>query len=70
MRQANHHIHKVEEPYSLESIIWVPDCLYVRFTAEEEKLKFNIFVSVQRPTFLFGNNGLSTKIDYFPADIH
>jgi effector-binding domain-containing protein len=40
MRQANNFIHKVEPPYAMEPVIRVPDCLYVRYTGPEEKLKF------------------------------
>jgi effector-binding domain-containing protein len=40
MRQANNFFHKVEPPYAMEPVIRVPDCLYVRYTGPEEKLKF------------------------------
>ncbi|MHB8126892.1 MAG: hypothetical protein ACYDEJ_14900 [Desulfitobacteriaceae bacterium] len=40
MKQSSNYIYKIEAPYAMESIIRVPDCLYVRFTAEEEKLKY------------------------------
>ncbi|WP_092472980.1 hypothetical protein [Desulfotruncus arcticus] len=40
MRQTNNFIHKVEAPYLMEPVIRVPNCLYVRFTAEEKNLKF------------------------------
>lgn len=40
MRQASSYISRVEAPYSMESVIRIPDCLYVRFTAEEDKMRF------------------------------
>lgn len=40
MRQANNFIHSVEKPYSMESVIRVCNCAYVRYTGPEEKLKF------------------------------
>ena len=40
MLQCNNYIHSVEPPYSMESVIRVPDCMYCRYTGPEEKLKF------------------------------
>lgn len=40
MLQCNNYIHSVEKPYSIESIIRVPDCMYCRYVGPEEKLKF------------------------------
>ena len=38
--QCNNYIHSVEEPYSMESIIRIPNCMYCRYIGPEEKLKF------------------------------
>lgn len=40
MLQCNNYIHSVEQPYSMESIIRVPDAMYCRYTGPESKLKF------------------------------
>ena len=40
MLQCNNYIHSVEPPYSMESVIRVPDCMYCRYTGPEEKLNF------------------------------
>ena len=40
LRQTTTFIHNVEKPYSMESIIRVPNCLYVRYHGPEEKLQF------------------------------
>lgn len=40
MQQSNSFIHKVEPPYTMEPVVRVPDCLYVRYTGPEEKLRF------------------------------
>jgi len=40
LRQCNTYINKVEKPYIMESVIRVPDCLYVRYTGPEDKLDF------------------------------
>lgn len=40
MMQCNNYIHKLEEPYSMESVIRVQDCMYCRYTGPEEKMKF------------------------------
>ena len=40
MLQSNNYIHSVEPPYSMESVIRIPDCMYCRYTGPEEKLKF------------------------------
>lgn len=39
LRQANNFIHHVEPPYTMESILRVKNCLYVRYTGPEEKIK-------------------------------
>lgn len=38
--QCSSFIHEVEEPYSMESVLRVPDCMYVRYMEAEDKLKF------------------------------
>lgn len=40
MRQSNNFIHNVEEPYKMESLIRVRNCMYARYIGPEEKLKF------------------------------
>lgn len=40
MLQCNQFIHSVEQPYSMESVIRVPNALYCRYTGPESKLKF------------------------------
>lgn len=40
MLQCNNHIHNVEPPYSMESVIRVPNCMYCRYIGPEDKLKF------------------------------
>jgi len=40
MRQSNTFIHKVEEPYKMEPIIRVKNCMYARYIGEESKLKY------------------------------
>ncbi len=40
MLQCNNYIHSVEKPYSIESIIRVPNCMYCRYVGLEEKLNF------------------------------
>lgn len=40
MLQCNNYIHSVEPPYSMESVIRVPNALYCRYTGPENTLKF------------------------------
>lgn len=40
MLQCNNYIHSVELPYSMESIVRVPNALYCRYTGPESSLKF------------------------------
>ncbi len=40
MLQCNNFIHSVEQPYSMESIIRVPNAMYCRYTGPENKLRF------------------------------
>jgi len=40
MLQCNNYIHHVEPPYSMESVIRVPNCMYCRYIGPEDKLKF------------------------------
>ncbi len=40
MLQCNNFIHKLEEPYSMEAVIRVTDCMYCRYHGPEEKMKF------------------------------
>lgn len=40
MRQSNNFIHNVEEPYKMESVIRVRNCMYARYIGPEEKLNF------------------------------
>lgn len=38
MLQCNNFIHSVEPPYSMESVIRVPNAMYCRYTGPESKL--------------------------------
>lgn len=38
-RQADNFIHKMEEPYAIQSVIRIPNCLYSRYIGPEEKVK-------------------------------
>lgn len=40
MLQCNNYIHSVEQPYQIESILRVPNCMYCRYIGPEEKLNF------------------------------
>ena len=40
LRQSNNFIQHVEPPYEMKSVIRVKDCMYVRYTGPESKLKF------------------------------
>lgn len=39
MLQCNNYIHNVEQPYSMESVVRVPNALYCRYTGPESSLK-------------------------------
>ena len=38
LRQSTEYIHHVEKPYSMESILRVPNCLYVRYEGDKNNL--------------------------------
>ncbi|NLD51156.1 MAG: hypothetical protein GX660_28815 [Clostridiaceae bacterium] len=40
LRQSNTYLHSVDNPYNMESVIRVTNCMYARFIGEEDKLKF------------------------------
>ena len=40
MLQCNNYIHSVEQPYSMESVLRVPNALYCRYNGPEQSLKF------------------------------
>ena len=40
MLQCNNYIHSVEQPYSMESVLRVTNCMYCRYEGPEDKLKF------------------------------
>lgn len=40
MLQCNNYIHNVEEPYVMDSLVRVTNCMYCRYIGPEEKLKF------------------------------
>lgn len=40
MLQCNHYIHNVEFPYSMESIIRIPNALYCKYNGPEKYVKF------------------------------
>lgn len=40
MLQCNNYIHSVEQPYTMESVLRIPNCMYCRYIGPEDKLKF------------------------------
>lgn len=40
MRQTTGFIHHAENPYKMESVIRVPNCMYIRYCGPIEKIKF------------------------------
>ncbi len=40
IRQANTYINHLEHPYTMESVLRIPNCLFVRFHGEESQLHF------------------------------
>ena len=48
MRQANNFIYNVEAPYTMESVLRVRNCMYVRYTGPEEKLFLSFSPSVEK----------------------
>lgn len=40
MLQTNIFIHSVEQPYSMESVLRIPNCMYCKYIGPEDKLKF------------------------------
>lgn len=38
--QCNNYIHSVEQPYTMESVLRIPNCMYCRYIGPEDKLKF------------------------------
>lgn len=40
IRQVNTFIHKMEAPYTIQSVLRVPNCLYVQFIGDESHIKF------------------------------
>lgn len=40
MRQSSNFINNVEPPYQMKSVLRIKDCMYVRYTGPESKLKF------------------------------
>lgn len=40
MLQCNHYIHSVEQPYTMESMVRIPNCMYCRYIGPEDKLSF------------------------------
>jgi effector-binding domain-containing protein len=40
LRQASNYINNVDSTYTMESVLRIKDCMYVRFVGEEQKLKF------------------------------
>jgi hypothetical protein len=40
MRQTNNYINHVQEPYKMESILRVRNCMYAHYIGPEEKVKF------------------------------
>lgn len=40
IRQVNTFINKLEAPYTIQSVLRVPNCLYIRFIGDESHIKF------------------------------
>lgn len=40
MLQCNTYIHNVEQPYCMETMLRIPNCMYCRYTGPEDKLSF------------------------------
>jgi len=40
MRQADNYINHIEQPYKMVSVLSVKNCMYVRYTGPESKIKF------------------------------
>ena len=40
MLQSNNYIYSVEQPYSMESVLRIPNCMYCRYIGPEDKLRF------------------------------
>lgn len=40
IRQSNNFIHTVAEPYKMEAVLRVKNCMYARYIGPEDKLKF------------------------------
>lgn len=38
--QCNHEIHNVEQPYTMQNVLRISNCLYCRYTGPETTLKF------------------------------
>jgi hypothetical protein len=76
LQQTNIFIYEVEPPYSMESIIRVPDCLYVRYTGSEERLQFAYdklnLIAFEEDISLVGDNYtvfLDKNDDILTADV-
>lgn len=40
MLQCNHYIHSVQQPYTMESMVRIPNCMYCRYIGPEDSLSF------------------------------
>ena len=40
LRQANTFLHHVEPPYTMEALLRIPNCMYVRFAGKESDMHF------------------------------
>jgi hypothetical protein len=40
LRQSNNYINRLDPPYSMEPVLRVKDCMYVRYSGDESKIKF------------------------------
>lgn len=78
MLQCNNYIHNVEQPYSMESVIRIPNALYCRYIGPETSLKFaydkihleafenDILLEDYNYTIFVDNN---REEDYMTADV-
>lgn len=59
--QADNFIHNVEQPYIMDSIIKIPNCMYCRYVGPEDKLNF-AYQKIQLEAF---ENDISLKGDSY-----
>ena len=71
MLQCNNFINNVEQPYSMESVIRVPNAMYCRYTGPENKLKFaydKIIVEAFEQNIDLGDYNYTVFVDNNPEE--